>query len=70
MNSNNFYSIEGFAEKHPTWTKAALRNIRFYCHENGFESAFFTIGRRILIDEDIFFECLRRNNVGRRGATA
>jgi hypothetical protein len=70
MNPNNFYSITGFADKHSAFSVAALRNIRFYCKENGFESAFFNLGRKILIDEDIFFECLRRNNVGRKGAEA
>lgn len=47
-----------FCERHPWCTEGGLRWLRFNCHENGFERAFRTLGRRVLIDEEAFFECL------------
>ena len=43
-------------------TQGALRHLMQYRATNGFESAFVKIGRRVVIDEAKFFECVARQN--------
>ena len=43
-------------------TQGALRHLMQYRETNGFESAFVKIGRRVVIDEARFFECVARQN--------
>jgi len=62
MKIRNLSTINGFSGKHPAFSKASLRNIRFYQKENGFSDAFMTLGRKVFIDEDKFFECLDKIN--------
>ena len=62
MSTRNLSTINGFSAKHPAFTQSGLRNLRFYQNVNGFSDAFLTLGRRVLIDEDKFFECLDRLN--------
>lgn len=38
-----------------------LRHLRFHEADNGFGGAFVKIGRRVLIDERRFFECIAEN---------
>lgn len=37
----------------------AIRKIRFRCKENGFETAFYKVGKRVMIDVDEFWECAK-----------
>jgi hypothetical protein len=62
MTNRNLYTISGFSEKHQAFSPASLRNLRFYQNENGFSDAFLTLGRKVLIDEEMFFQCLDRIN--------
>ena len=62
MSTRKVSTISGFSGKHPAFSPSALRNLRFYQKENGFSDAFLTLGRRVLIDEEKFFECLDRLN--------
>jgi len=62
MTIRNLYTINRFSDRHQAFTTASLRNIRFYQNENGFSEAFLTLGRKVLIDEDKFFDCLDKNN--------
>jgi len=55
-------TIRLFSEKHPSFSQAALRNIRFHQDTNGFAPAFVCVGRRVLIDEDAFFQVIRQQN--------
>ena len=56
-------TIPNFAKKHPdAFTVSSVRWIRFNQDTNGFASAFVTVGRRVLIDEDRFFEIIARQN--------
>ena len=70
---HNLSTLSRFAEKHPdAFTEASLRWLRFRQDSNGFASAFVTVGRRVLIDEDAFFEVIAQQN-GRKteaGVTA
>ena len=60
--SRNLSTFQQFHEKHPWKTEAGLRWQRFNAETNGFERAFITIGRRVLIDEDEYFAAIDRQN--------
>ena len=48
---------------HHAWpTQGALRHLMQYRASNGFAPAFVKIGRRVVIDEGKFFECVARQN--------
>ena len=55
-------TVAQFAEQHPAFTEGSLRWLRFNQAENGFERAFLSCGRKLLIDVDSFFEVLRKQN--------
>ena len=71
------HTVEQFPNAHPAFTPAALRNLIFKAqprHSTNGEipgnglieaGAIVRIGRRVLIDEDRFFDWLRDKNVGR-----
>ena len=42
--------------------QGGLRHLVVHRTTNGFESAFVKVGRRVLIDETKFFECVARKN--------
>lgn len=55
----------------PDWNKfhawppqGGLRHLIFHAKTNGFATAFKRCGRRVLIDESAFFECVNRQNGG------
>ena len=56
-------SFRQFSEAHPAFSEASLRWLRFNCETNGFASAFVKVGRRVLVDQDRFFEAIARQNV-------
>ena len=60
--SRNLSTLANFAEKHEAFTEKSLRWLRFNQTTNGFAPAFVNVGRRVLIDEDCFFECVDRLN--------
>lgn len=46
-----------------TWPSVAgLRYLRFNCETNGFERAFITVGKRVLVDSNEFFAAVKRMN--------
>lgn len=61
-------TVQQFSDKHPAWTEPALRNLIFHSKSrktsrgripgNGFAPAIVRLGRKVLIDEDKFFEVL------------
>lgn len=56
-------TFSSFAERYSNaFTEPGLRWTRFNCERNGFAGAFVKVGRRVLIDEDRFFECIDRQN--------
>lgn len=53
-------TIKQFAATHGAFTEGALRALVFWRRTNGFEPAFVKVGRRVLIDEGKFFECIQK----------
>ena len=57
----NLSSFSAFSKKHSdAFTVPSLRWLRFKEDTNGFAGAFVNVGRRVLVDEDRFFECVDR----------
>jgi hypothetical protein len=54
--------IPKWNQYHPYPSPAGLRHLRFYSKTNGYGPAFKRCGRRILIDEAAFFECVEAQN--------
>ena len=73
----NYFTVAQFAERNPAFSQAAVRNLvhkaedrkstRGTVHGNGLikAGAILRIGRKVLIDEDRFFEWVRRQNAAR-----
>ncbi|MBL8252492.1 MAG: hypothetical protein JNJ76_02710 [Candidatus Competibacter sp.] len=55
---------------HPWPPIGGLRHLMFYRESNGFAPAFVKCGRRVLIDEAEFFDCVARNGGGHVKAAA
>lgn len=60
-----FYTVTAFAKKHAeakAWpgSEAAIWALRADAPENGFGDAFITVGRRVLIDEEKFWKCVKK----------
>jgi hypothetical protein len=49
-------------EYHPWPPIGGLRHLIFYEHQNGFAGCVVRLGRRVLIDENRFFEWADRSN--------
>ena len=63
MNSTpRLLTVAQFAERHPAFSEGSLRWLRFKQEEMGFQRAFLSCGRRVLIDEDQFFEVIAKQN--------
>ena len=54
--------ITDWNQFHPWPPAGGLRHLRQRQSAKGFESAFVKIGRRVLVDEQRFFECVARQN--------
>lgn len=51
--------------KHHSWPPiGGLRHLIFHAETNGFATAFKRVGRRVLIDEAEFFNCIAKQNGG------
>ena len=60
------FTVKEFAKKNleqGTWpsTDSSIWAIKAGCPENGFQEAFLKMGRRVLIDEEKFWEIFRRS---------
>jgi len=56
--------VNEFCRKYPHWpTPSSLRAIIWEASTNGFAEAFVRVGRRILVDEKIFWECARKGRI-------
>ena len=55
-------TISQFSKRHPAFPEGGLRWMRFCSADNGYADAFVKVGRRVLIDEDRFFEIIREQN--------
>lgn len=55
-----FIPITDWPKHHPWPPIGGLRNMRFQAEHNGFKAAFVKVGRRVLVDEQRFFEAVQR----------
>lgn len=58
-----FLTLRQFADKNPWPTEMALRSIFARRHKNGMEKAFVRRGRRIIVNEEKFFELMSNNEI-------
>lgn len=63
MDSRNYLTVKQFSQKHKAFTENSLRWMIFMRTTNGFDGAFRKAGRRVLIDEQAFFEQLDGNRM-------
>lgn len=55
-NGRRLIPVTKWNEYHPWPPPGGLRHLIFYEHQNGFAYCVVRLGRRVLIDEDKFFE--------------
>ena len=55
-NPRRFIPVTDWPKYHPWPPLGGLRHLIFYAEKNGFESVVKRCGRRVLIDEQAFFE--------------
>jgi len=58
-------TIKQFCQKYPAFTEGGIRDRIFYANSNGLKKfgAILRNGRRVLIDEEKFFQWLKENQV-------
>jgi len=56
----NILTVKQFCAQHPWPTESAMRSYIYRADELGLSDAFIRVGRRVLIDVDIFFELIKR----------
>ena len=59
-------TVRQFCQKNPAFTLGGMRWLLFHRQTNGLEEAVVKIGRRVLIDEDKFFDWLDAQNACRK----
>ncbi len=64
MNIPNLLTVRQFSQKHPAFPEGGLRHRIFYADQNGLKQsgALVRNGRRILIDEEVFFDWLKKES--------
>ncbi len=58
-------TIKQFASQNPWPSESAIRAYRAGAPDNGFASAFVSVGRRVLVDSERFWEIVRNKGEGR-----
>ncbi len=53
-----------FSEKHPAFSVPGLRHYIHFAKENNFEDVVVRVKRRVLLDEEKFFEWIEDQQVG------
>lgn len=76
----NIFTVRQFSERYPAFRQVSLRRLIFFSvprrnsaddgssAANGFEHAIVRVGRRVLIDEEKFFEWLDMQQQAKGGA--
>ncbi len=59
----NLSTVGGLLKKYPWLTEGGIRHFLFHMNENGLHRAVKKMGRRILIDEDEFFNWIEEQSV-------
>jgi len=58
----NLLTVRQFSQKHPAFPEGGLRHTIFHSDKNGFAEAIVRVGRKVLIDENKFFSCIKIKN--------
>ena len=61
-NDRVLLTVRQFSQKHTAFPEGGLRHMIFYADTNGFAKCIRRFGRKVLIDEAAFFECLDEKN--------
>jgi hypothetical protein len=64
QSSTRLIPVPGWNQHHSWPPPGGLRHLIFNEKTNGFTSAFKRVGRRVLVDEKAFFECVEAQNQG------
>ena len=56
------HTVPQFCQAHPAFSPGGIRWLLFHRESNGLSKAVLRVGRRILIDEDAFFQWLDGQN--------
>jgi hypothetical protein len=72
MSTSKKYTVKNFALKNResgAWpnSESAIWALKARASENGFSEAFIHVGRRVLIDEDKFWEVIARLQESKKG---
>jgi len=59
-----YLTVRQMAEKHPAFSEASLRYHIFHENQNGLAEAIRRVGRKILINESLFFEWVENQKGG------
>lgn len=54
----NLMTVKQFSQIYPAFSEGCLRTLIFHSKTNGFDPSIIRIGRKVLIDEARFFECV------------
>ena len=60
----NYLTVKQMAAKHPAFSEASLRYHIFHESKNGIDKAIRRVGRKILINENLFFDWLESQAKG------
>ena len=60
-------TVSLFSKKYPAFPEGGLRFIIFHAETNGFAKCILRVGRKVLIDEDMFFQIIEEQNVQAEG---
>ena len=55
-------TVSQFSQKHPAFSVPSLRWLLFHRKTNGFDKAVLNVGRRVLIDEERWFQVIDEQN--------
>lgn len=61
-NKRSLLTVRQFSRKHPAFSEGGLRHKIFYGEETGFSRCIRRFGRKVLIDENAFFQWLDEQN--------
>lgn len=58
-NNTKLIPVTDWGKYHPWPPVGGLRHLIFHSETNGFKPAFLRVGKRVLVDEQVFFECAK-----------
>ena len=60
----HLFTVPQMAEEHPAFSQSALRHLIFDAKRNKFNTVIKRIGRKVLIDEEAFFDWVEMQQGG------